>query len=232
MVVFELGLVIFVYTVGLSSGAGFFASFNRRGLRDNLFILTMITLAAMMTTAAHFVLGLQSTVTAGMFAGSLTNTPALAGLLDTITTYAPPSQLETMLAEPVVGYSVAYPVGVLGMLVAIAVMQRVWKIDYQEDVNRLRNLNVVEKEIYNRTVCVTNPSATGVPIRELREQTDLTILFGRLKRNDRVQLVDGQTQLAIGRSRQRHRHARGCGCCGQPAGRLNRRASGIGPHSV
>ena len=198
VVVFELGLVIFVYTVGLSSGAGFFASFNRRGLRDNLFILIMITLAAMMTTAAHFVLGLQATVTAGMFAGSLTNTPALAGILDTISTYAPPSQLETMLAEPVVGYSVAYPVGVLGMLIAIAVMQRVWKIDYQKDVNRLRNLNVVEKEIYNRTVCVTNQSATGVSIRELREQTDLTVLFGRLKRNEKVQLVDGQTQLALG----------------------------------
>ena len=198
VVVFELGLVIFVYTVGLSSGAGFFASFNRRGLRDNLFILIMITLAAMMTTAAHFVLGLQSTVTAGMFAGSLTNTPALAGLLDTISTYAPANQLDMMLAEPVVGYSVAYPVGVLGMLVAIAVMQRVWKIDYPQDISRLRNLNVVEKEIYNRTVCVTNPSATGVSIRELKERTDLAVLFGRLMRNDTLQLVDGQTELEMG----------------------------------
>ena len=42
-IIFELGLVIFVYTIGLSSGAGFFASFNRRGLRDNLFVLSMIT---------------------------------------------------------------------------------------------------------------------------------------------------------------------------------------------
>lgn len=197
-IMFEFGLVIFVYTIGLSSGAGFFASFNRRGLRDNLFVLSMITMAALMTTAAHYLLGMKATVTAGMFAGSLTNTPALAGILDTIATTAPPSQLETLLAEPVVGYSVAYPVGVLGMLVAIAVMQRIWKIDYREDAKRLRNLNLVEKQIYNRTVCITNPKATGVPIHTLRTQEKLTILFGRLKRTESMQLVDGSTQLQLG----------------------------------
>jgi putative transport protein len=197
-VVFELGLVIFVYTIGLSSGAGFFASFNRRGLRDNLFVLVMLSLAGIMTVTAHFLLDLKSTVTAGMFAGSLTNTPALAGLLDTIRNYAPADQLDAMLAEPVVGYSVAYPMGVLGMLIAVAVMQRVWKIDYAEDVKRLRNLNLVEKEIYNRTVCVTNPVAVGIPIHELEQRASLTILFGRIKRGDSVHLVDGQTVFQVG----------------------------------
>ena len=196
-IVFELGLVIFVYTIGLSSGAGFFASFNRRGLRDNVFILSMISLAALMTIAIHFILGLKAPVTAGMFAGSLTNTPALAGLLDTIGAYAPPDQLDTLLAQPVVGYSVAYPMGVLGMLIAIATMQRVWKIDYREDVQRLRNLNLVEKQIYNRTVHITNSAVTGVPIRDLLEQANLAVIFGRLKRGDEVQLVDGTTTLQM-----------------------------------
>ena len=124
-VIFEMGLVIFVYTIGLSSGAGFFASFNRRGLRDNLFIVSMLTLGAGMTAAAQVLLRLKASVAAGMFAGSMTNTPALAGLLDAIRNAAPDAQLTQLLAEPVVGYSVAYPMGVLGMLLAVAVMQRV-----------------------------------------------------------------------------------------------------------
>ncbi|MEZ4718343.1 MAG: hypothetical protein R2851_19960 [Caldilineaceae bacterium] len=77
-VLVEMGLIIFVYTIGLSSGAGFFASFNRQGLRNNLLVLGMLTLAAGMTVAAYTVLALKPTVTAGMFAGSLTNTPPQA----------------------------------------------------------------------------------------------------------------------------------------------------------
>ncbi|MCB9140080.1 MAG: transporter [Caldilineaceae bacterium] len=197
-VIFEMGLVIFVYTIGLSSGAGFFASFNRRGLRDNLFIVSMLTLGAGMTAAAQVLLRLKASVAAGMFAGSMTNTPALAGLLDAIRNSAPDAQLTQLLAEPVVGYSVAYPMGVLGMLLAVAVMQRVWRIDYAEDVKRLRHLNLVEKEIYNRTVYVTNPNVTGIPLRAVTGHEHLTILLGRYRRDGLTRLADGDTRLQIG----------------------------------
>ncbi|MCB0045709.1 MAG: transporter [Caldilineaceae bacterium] len=197
-VIFEMGLVIFVYTIGLSSGAGFFASFNRRGLRDNLFIVSMLTLGAGMTAAAQVLLRLKASVAAGMFAGSMTNTPALAGLLDAIRNAAPDAQLTQLLAEPVVGYSVAYPMGVLGMLLAVAVMQRVWRIDYAEDVKRLRHLNLVEKEIYNRTVYVTNPNVTGIPLRAVTGHEHLTILLGRYRRDGLTRLADGDTRLQIG----------------------------------
>ncbi|MCB0076826.1 MAG: hypothetical protein KDD73_05330 [Anaerolineales bacterium] len=197
-VIFEMGLVIFVYTIGLSSGAGFFASFNRKGLRDNLFILSMITLGLLMTVVAAGLLALKPAVAAGMFAGSFTNTPALAGLLDAIRGSTTAATLDAALAQPVVGYSVAYPMGVLGMLIAIAVMQRLFKIDYAEDVKRLRNLNLVEQDIYNRTVRVTRPVATTLPIRWLRKEGDLHVILGRLQRGDHTELVTEETQLQIG----------------------------------
>ena len=83
-IVYELGLIIFVYTIGLSSGAGFFASFRRKGLRDNLFVLAMLLFAAGLAAALHFLFRFKPTISAGLYAGSLTNTPALAGLLDAI----------------------------------------------------------------------------------------------------------------------------------------------------
>src|SRR5690606_10266197 len=93
-VIFELGLIIFVYTLGLTSGPGFFASFRRKGLRDNLFVLLLILVAAGLTAVAALLLQFSAPVAAGLFAGSLTNTPALAGVLETIGAAAPADQPE------------------------------------------------------------------------------------------------------------------------------------------
>jgi putative transport protein len=84
-----LGLVIFVYTVGLSSGPTFFRSLRRQGLRDNLLGVGMLVLGAGMLAALQRLLGLRPALVAGMFAGSFTNTPALASVLDYIRGYAP-----------------------------------------------------------------------------------------------------------------------------------------------
>src|SRR5512144_1837739 len=81
-VVYLLGLAIFVYTIGLSSGPGFFSSFRRKGLRDNLLVVAVLVMAACLVFVGARVLQLKPGLAAGMFAGSLTNTPALAGELD------------------------------------------------------------------------------------------------------------------------------------------------------
>jgi putative transport protein len=197
-IIFLLGLIIFVYTIGISSGRGFFASFRSKGVRDNLFILAMLAVSAAIAAAEHFVLGLRPTVTAGMFAGSLTNTPALAGLLDFIHNTAPADQLDAMLAEPVVGYSVAYPMGVLGMILAIFVMQRIWRIDFRQDAQRLRGLHLTEQVIYNRTLRVTQPEVIGRPLRELTQSHHWAVIFGRIKRNGQTSLAAGDSRLAEG----------------------------------
>ncbi|MCC6169879.1 MAG: transporter [Caldilineaceae bacterium] len=197
-IIFLIGLVIFVYTIGLSSGPGFFASFNRRGLRDNLFVLGVLILVAGVAAGLGLLLSLKATITAGMFAGSLTNTPALAGLLDTLRATGAPGDLEAALAEPVVGYSVAYPMGVLGVILALAVCQRLWQIDYRRESEQLRQFNLVEQEIYNRTVRVTRPQATGIPLQTLTAQRHWAVVLTRIKRGDQLFLADGETCLALG----------------------------------
>ncbi|MCB8985664.1 MAG: transporter [Ardenticatenaceae bacterium] len=197
-IIFEMGLIIFVYSIGISSGAGFFASLRGKGLRDNLFAVIMLTLALFMVIGAHYLLHLRATVSAGLFAGSLTNTPALAGVLESIASSAPANAVDVMLTEPVVGYSVAYPMGVMGMILAILVLQKVWKIDYQEEAKGLRGFNLVEQELYNKTILVTQPAATAVTLRELRHQNNWDVVFGRLQRDGEVTLATGEVQLQLG----------------------------------
>jgi putative transport protein len=197
-VIFLLGLSVFVYTIGISSGAGFFASFRRKGLRDNLFVVAMLLLAALLTIAAYLLLELSPAVAAGMYAGSLTNTPALAGLLDLIRGMAPVEQRDLLLAQPVIGYSVAYPMGVLGMILAVFIMQRVWQIDYRQDANRVRDIHAVEQPLYNRTVIIRDGLATGAPLRQLAQEQGWSIIFSRMQRGERISLVNGETRLQKG----------------------------------
>jgi putative transport protein len=196
-VIYTLGLVLFVYTVGLSSGPGFFASFQRKGLRDNLLAAGMILLAAVVSAAAHYVLHLKSTQTAGMFAGSLTNTPALAGVLEYIKTFSPPALLDQGLAEPVVGYSITYPMGVVGTIVTLALMQNLWKVNYAAEAQGLTEYNV-HKRLSSRSVRITQPRAAQTTVSELIHQNKWGVVFGRVKRDDHTALVTGDTRLQLG----------------------------------
>ena len=168
-----LGLVLFVYTIGLSSGAGFFASFRRAGLRDNLFATGVLLGAAGLAAAAATALGLSAAATAGLYTGALTNTPALAATLDYVATYLPADVAARVADEPVVGYTLASPVGVAGTIAALAVARRLWRdegpaAEAPPDVDR-------------RTVRVTRPEATEPSVGELAERYGGDVRFGRVQ---------------------------------------------------
>jgi len=128
-ILYQLGLVLFVYTLALSSGPGFVRSLGKQGLRDNLLVLGVLVLAGGLTFLLARAIGLAAPLAAGLFAGSLTNTPALAGVLETLKD-APGAEL------PTVAYSVAYPMGVIGMLLGIFALERFWKIDYRQEAEK------------------------------------------------------------------------------------------------
>lgn len=195
-----LGLVVFIYTIGLSSGAGFFASFRDKGLRNNLIVVGLLVVAAGIAVAAHFLFEFSPALTAGLFAGSLTNTPALASILEHIRSYNPPEAAEAILNEPVIGYSIAYPVGVVGVIFAVFLMQRLFRVDYTHEAESLSNLGATSKQLKNRTIRVTRPEAAQDTIQALSKQYNWNLIFGRVKHRDdpRLVLADAQTRLDLG----------------------------------
>ena len=191
----SLGLILFVYSVGLASGPGFFASFSRSGLRDNLMVAGVLALAALIVAAEVLLLGIRPTVAAGLYTGALTNTPALAQVLSYVAHTGGATQLAT---EPVVGYSVAYPLGVIGPILAILLMQRVWRVDYRQDAEQVRDMFPVEQEIYSRTVRVTHPALAGQPLHLLSQQRGWRVLFSRVKQGSRLELATDKLILQEG----------------------------------
>lgn len=194
----QIGLALFVYTLGLSSGNTFFAALRRRGLKLNLFAICMLLLGLGITFICFKLTRLQPFVAAGVFCGSLTNTPALASVLEYLKESAPTYALEQLLAHPVVGYSVTYPIGLLGMVATIAIVQRIWKIDYHAEALALKQVRIPGESLQNLTIRITNVEATRHTISELLDKYGWDISFGRLKRNGRIDLAVPETRLAIG----------------------------------
>ena len=196
---YQLGLVLFVYTVGLSSGPGFFAALRRQGLRDNVFVAAMLVVAALLAVLAGGLLALRPTYTAGMFAGSLTNTPALAGVLESLSGAGLAAD-DPALTEPVVAYSVTYPFGVVGVLLALALAQRRWSVDFAAEARQLRDAPpaAIRQPLGNRTIRVTHPEAGRLPLRELSRAHGWDVVFGRVRRGTELALADGEQRLAPG----------------------------------
>jgi putative transport protein len=195
--VYQFGLVLFVYTIGLANGAAFFASFRRKGWRDNLFVLAMLALATAVAFAAGRLLHLPGTFRAGLFAGGLTNTPALAAVLESVKASTPVAALETRLTEPIVAYSVTYPIGVLGVILAITTLERLFRVDHTREAAALRELSGVPRPIINRTVRVTRPVHDRT-VASLMRSHHWRVVFARMKREGRASIVPGSLRLREG----------------------------------
>lgn len=197
-IVYVLGVALFVYTVGLANGPAFLASLKRQGVRHNFLVVGVLVFAAGLTMLAQQLFHLKPALAAGMFAGSLTNTPALAALLDIIKHTVPRTMLNSLLADPVVGYSITYPMGVIGMILSISIMQRLWKIDYAAEAKQLRGFGVANEPLRNITIRVTRQQAIGSTIEQLRRENSWDVIFGRIWHDDAVVLADPCSRLAIG----------------------------------
>jgi putative transport protein len=197
-IVYVLGQALFVYTVGLAAGPAFASSLRRDGLKSNGLIAVALCCAAIICVALEKFLHLSSPVAAGMFAGSLTTSPALAGVLDAIRHTAPAEQLDALLAEPVVGFSATYPVGVIGVVVAISIAQRLFKVDYAAEAERLKIKTTEDADIVNCTIKVWRLAQPGLTCDEISARDGVNVIFGRVKRGEEFFMARPDTVPEVG----------------------------------
>ncbi|UFS71488.1 transporter [Geomonas sp. RF6] len=197
-IVYMLGLSIFIYSIGLSGGRIFVASFKKQGLKYNLMVLLILTICAALTALAGKIFNLKGTITAGLYSGSLTSTPSLAAILDTLKHNYSGPWLEQLLAEPVVGYSITYPMGVIGTVLAITVAQRIWRIDFHAEARGLSGLGAATEPLKNCTIRVLKPEVSAKTLYEARHEEEWDVIFGRLKRGDHYALAAPEARLQLG----------------------------------
>ncbi len=193
-IVYEFGLALFVYCVGLSSGPGFIRSLRGKGIGYNLLSVGAILLAALLLLIPHYLLHMRPAETAGVFAGVLTTTPALAAAVE----YLARTGAAGQVADPVVGYSIAYPASVLGVILAIYLAERFFRIDYQAEARTLKDVPGVSPDITCWTLRVERPEAVQRTIADLVAEHKLDVVFGRIRRGEHAEVVSWESHLEEG----------------------------------
>jgi putative transport protein len=201
--IYIIGLVLFVYAIGLQAGPGFFSSFRKRGLKVNLAAIYILAVGAGVAVLVWFITDLSAPAVAGLFCGSLTNTPALAATVETVkslSTNLPADAAQVLAASPVVSYGLAYPFGVLGVILWMYLFSRHFKVDFaKEEADRLRQLG--SESIRSVTYKVTNPNVVGKKVsRVLATFGHTGFVLSRMKTGDRIEVVSPDTILSLGDS--------------------------------
>lgn len=188
--VLMFGLVTFVYVVGLGSAPGFFASLRRRGLQALGLTLLAVGLATAVIALLGSILGLSAPVLVGTFAGATTNTPALAAAIEILD--------ETHShAGAIVGYSLAYPFGVLGALATISLAPRLLGVDLAREVVTRDDAPGLGEEIHTATAIV-ECDLPEMSAAYLRRRLKLRVAFGRMRRGEVESVVTDDAVLHRG----------------------------------
>lgn len=197
-IIFLLGLTLFVYSIGLSSGSAFFSSYQKNGIRDFLFILSMLIFSGVIASALWLLFGFSAATITGVYTGSTTNTAALAGVLDYINSGMDKETAAVMIQEAVVGYSFSYPMGVFGSIIAIVLMEKVLKIDYKQEEQQLKKTYPIAEKLLTISIEVTNEAICGIQLRDLWKKYDFEISFGRVFHKGEQGLIGWDTTFEVG----------------------------------
>lgn len=186
----QIGLALFIYTLGLASGPAFFAGLRRGGVKVLVGAAAVIGAVALMVWAAASVLDLDVGARTGLFSGVLTNTPALSAAIEGLGTKI----TDGTVTDPVVGYSLAYPLGVLCMLLAADRVLRRSRTAAAPAVGE--PAASVTSAAISATVLVRRPDLA--PLGELRHWEDCALAFSRVEHEGRVHLATASTELLPG----------------------------------
>jgi putative transport protein len=196
--IYVIGLVLFVYSIAIQSGPGFFSSFRKGGLRFSLLTGVLLAVGAIVAIIIGMLTGLSAPNVAGLFCGALTNTPALASAVETaqnLSANLPPDVQATYAASPVVAYGLTYPFGVFGVILFLNLAQRYFKVDFNKEVVDNANASAAD-EILSCTYKITNPAMAGRTVEavlKLSGQTGFTL--SRIRTGAQTEVVVPGTVL-------------------------------------
>ena len=196
--IYVIGLVLFVYAVGLQAGPGFFASFHKRGLKISVIAALILAGGAIVAGLVGGALGLSAASIAGLYCGSLTNTPALAAAVEATKNMAsslPPDRLDFYINSPVVTYGLAYPIGVFGMILWMFLFTKIFKTDFKKEAEDQRREAEAEA-VVSRTYRVSNPAVWNKSVDQFMSSLDNpNFVLSRIKKGDKVLVVAPDTIL-------------------------------------
>ena len=190
----DLGLILFVYSIGLQVGPGFFSSFGKGGLRLNMLAAGIVLLGCVTAYVIHLISGTDIATMTGVLFGAVTNTPGLGAAQQTF-------QDLTGIANPDIasGYAMAYPLGVVGILFSLLVLRWIFRVQLDKEEEQVKAEKGEEQQVASFDMKLTNPQIEGIRVRDLKLLTHVNLVVSRLLDAQGVEsMPDADTILHIG----------------------------------
>ena len=171
----DFGLILFVYSIGLQVGPGFFSSFGKGGLKLNMIAASIVLLGCITAWAIHAISGVDMATMTGVLFGAVTNTPGLGAAEQAY-------QDVTGVVNPDIasGYAMAYPLGVVGILVSLMLLKVFFRIKLDKEEERVEIEKGEVKQVVHFDLEITNPQVDGLRVRDLSLLTHVTLLVSRV----------------------------------------------------
>lgn len=190
----DIGLVLFVYSVGLTVGPRFFRSFRKQGLSYILIAGIVSLVGGAATYVVALIWKIPPGIAAGLFTGSLTNTPALAAAMEMVGKISPAT-----MATVSTGYGISYPFGMVSVVLLIQFLPILLKSNLKaEEENFIKAEKVDFPDLFVRQYTVANPGVANKTILEINPNHQIQINITRIRRGERIFLVSPADILMMG----------------------------------
>lgn len=188
----DFGLILFVFSIGLQVGPGFFSSFKKGGLSLNLLAIAIVSLGIITTVSIHFLTGTSIPVLVGVMSGAVTNTPGLGAAQQAL------DQVSGNNSVPQIGlsYAVAYPFGVLGIIMTIFLVRKAFRIDVQKELDAFRQHQHPKELMPEKvSIVVRNRGVFGKNISEITRMIRYEFIISRIMRDGQIILASSDSVL-------------------------------------
>ncbi|AMH10069.1 putative transporter [Klebsiella aerogenes] len=178
----EFGLILFVYTIGIQVGPGFFASLRVSGLKLNLFAILIVVLGGLVTAILHKLFSIPLPVVLGIFSGAVTNTPALGAGQQILRDLGLPFDVVDQMG---MSYAMAYPFGICGILLTMWLVRLFFRINVEKEAQQFdESSGNGHAHLHTINVRVENPNLNNMAIQDVPMLNSDKIICSRLKRDE------------------------------------------------
>ena len=190
----EFGLILFVFSIGLQVGPGFFSSFKEGGVKMVGCAATVVLLGCLTTYIIHLVTGTPLPTMVGVMSGAVTNTPGLGAAQQA---YAD----ATGITDPTIalGYAVAYPLGVVGIILSLIAVRFITRVNFTEEDKALEAMKSEHSNVMRVSVEFTNGALENQTIAHIRELINRSFVIARIMDHEgNIRIADGNSTLKLG----------------------------------
>ncbi|EPR6262197.1 putative transporter [Escherichia coli] len=195
-VIQEFGLILFVYTIGIQVGPGFFASLRVSGLRLNLFAVLIVIIGGLVTAILHKLFDIPLPVVLGIFSGAVTNTPALGAGQQILRDLGTPMEMVDQMG---MSYAMAYPFGICGILFTMWMLRVMFRVNVETEAQQHESSRTNGGALIRTiNIRVENPNLHDLAIKDVPILNGDKIICSRLKREETLKVPSPDTIIQLG----------------------------------